>query len=79
MKYFIGNFMVVYLDDILVFSRTKEEHLRHPTLVMRRIQQEKLLIHLKKSYFMNIYLIYLGFWIFSNELKMDLEKVKAIK
>jgi hypothetical protein len=42
MKYFIGKFMVVYLDGILVFSRTKEEHLRHPTLVMRRIQQEKL-------------------------------------
>jgi hypothetical protein len=52
LKDFIGNFVFVYLDDILVFSKTKEDHLRHLTLVMRRLQQEKLLINLKNSSFM---------------------------
>jgi hypothetical protein len=69
----------VYLDDILIFRKTKEEHLSHLTLVMRRLQQEKLLINLKKSSFMKTKLIYLGFVISSNELKMDPEKVKVIK
>jgi hypothetical protein len=59
--------------------RTKEEHLRHLTLVMRRLQHEKLLINLKKFSFMKTKLIYLGFVISSNEMKMDSEKVKAIK
>jgi hypothetical protein len=79
LKEFIGKFVIVYLDEILIFSKTEGEHLRHLTSVMEKLQQEKLLINLKKSSFMKKELIYLGFVISSNELKMDTEKVIEIR
>jgi hypothetical protein len=69
----------VYLDDILIFSKTEEEHLRHLTLLMRRLHKENLLINLNKSSFMKTKLIYLGFVISSNELNMDPKKGKWLK
>jgi hypothetical protein len=63
----------------LIFSKTEEEHLKHLATVMRSLQQEKLLINMKKLVFMKKELIYLGFVISANELKMDPEKVEAIK
>jgi hypothetical protein len=79
LKEFIGKFFIVYLDDILVLSKTKAEHLKHLDIVMKKLQQEKLLINMKKSSFMKTKLIYLGFVISANELKMDPGKVEVIK
>jgi hypothetical protein len=63
LKYFIGKFVIIYLNDILVFSKTKEEHLRHLKLVMKRLEREKVLINFKKSFFRKTELVYLGFLI----------------
>lgn len=43
MRDFIGKLVTVHLDDILVFSQTKEEHLKHVNLVLRRLYEEQLM------------------------------------
>jgi hypothetical protein len=79
LKDFIEKFVIVYLDDILIFSKTKVENLEHLAIVMKRLQQEKVLINMKKSSFMKTELIYLGFVNSANKLRMDLDKVEVIK
>ena len=63
--------MIFYLDDILVFSQAEEGHLKHLRYVLERMQQEKLLINVKKCTFMKTELVYLGFVISRDGLKMD--------
>lgn len=75
---FIGKFVIVYLDDILIFSETKEEHLTHVRYVMEILQLENLLINMKKCTFMKLELLYLGFVISKYGLKMDPKKIEAI-
>ena len=76
LKIFLGKFVIVNLDDILIFSKTKEEHLEHIRQVLQRLKEEKLLINLKKCSFMQEEIVYLGFVILADGFRMDSEKVK---
>ena len=78
LKKFLGKFVIVYLDDILIFSKTLEEHLLHIHSVLERLREEKLLTNMKKCIFAKRELVYLGFIISPEGLKMDPKKVKAI-
>ena len=61
LKDYIGVFVVVNLDNILIFSRKKEEHMKHLEMVLKKLQEEKLIVNLEKSEFMKEELVYLVF------------------
>ena len=74
LKEFLGKFFIVYLDDILIFSKTLEDHMMHICKVFDKLREENLLISLKKCSFVKKELVYLGFLILVEGLQMDPKK-----
>ena len=76
---FLDNFVVVYLDDIMVYSRNMEDHLRHLELVFGKLKENKLYVKLKKCKFLQSSVEYLGHIVGNNSIKPDKNKVEAIQ
>lgn len=72
------NICLVYLDDVLVFSQTFEEHLDHLQQVFNRFRSANLRINGKKCEFLLDELIWLGFKVSSTGVAVDERKVQAV-
>ena len=46
---YIGVFVVVYFDDILVFSKSMKEHLKHVRAVLQTLRKERLFANMKSA------------------------------
>ena len=68
---FIGKFLVVYFDDILIYSNTKEQHLNHLWQVCGTLRKEQLYANLKKCTFMADCVVFLGFVVSATGMSAD--------
>ena len=75
---YLGNFVVVFLDDILIYSRSEEEHLEHLRLVFELLRAHKLYAKESKCEFFKEQVHYLGHIISNKGIMMDPDKVDAI-
>lgn len=76
---FLGKFAVVYFDDILIFSRTLQEHLKHLRQVFETLKLQQSYVNLKKCSFVTESVIFLGYVVSKDGLSVDQSKVDAIK
>ena len=76
---FIGRFIVVYFDDILIYSANQEEHLQHAKEVLSVLRREKFYAATKKCIFMSPKVLLLGYVISGAGLEVDEEKVQAVR
>lgn len=74
----LDKFVVIYLDDILIFSNNEEQHEEHVKLVLQRLQDHGLYAKLEKCEFHQTSISYLGYVISPDGISMDKSKVSAI-
>ena len=75
----IGKICLVFLDDIIVFSKTKEEHLTNLEHIFDLLKEADLKLGLSKCKFMCESVQYLGHVISAKEITPDTEKIEALK
>ncbi|KAK1601654.1 hypothetical protein QYE76_016908, partial [Lolium multiflorum] len=74
----IGKSVVVYFDDILIYSKNLEDHVQHVREVLCILRHEKLFANLPKCHFAQNKLVFLGFVVSANGIEVDSSKVEAI-
>jgi len=70
--------IVVYLDDILIFMKTEEEHERAVQRVLEVLVEHKLFLHLEKCEFYQKQIEYLRLVILENKVEIDPMKVAGV-
>lgn len=76
---YLDSFVVVYLDDIVVYSNTLEEHKQHLREVFKVLQENELYIKKEKCSFAQPEVLFLGHKIKDGRLMMETAKVEAIQ
>jgi hypothetical protein len=79
LRKYIGICVVVYFDDILVFSKSLEDHVVHLRDVLQVLRNERLYANMEKCIFGVDKLVFLGFVVSSKGVHVDETKIDAIK
>ena len=75
---FLDHFVVVYLDDIMVYSQTMDEHVEHLRQVFQALRSNELYVKKEKCSFAQEEVMFLSHIIGRGKIRMDQAKIQAI-
>ncbi|XP_048624125.1 uncharacterized protein LOC125592769 [Brassica napus] len=76
---YLDKFVIIFIDDILIYSKTEVEHKAHLKLVLEQLRNQKLYAKFSKCCFWKREIGFLGHRVSGDGVSVDLEKVKAIE
>jgi Reverse transcriptase (RNA-dependent DNA polymerase) len=76
---YLRKFVMVYLDNILIFSKTKKEHLEYIKSCLQKLRDNKLYAKMKKCTFGKERINYLRYVVLNKRVEVDEKKVEAMK
>ena len=78
LRQFLDDFVIVFIDDILIYSKTLEDHYKHLRLVLQVLRDKQLYAKLSKCDFFQSEISFLGHVINQHGIKMESTKVNAV-
>jgi hypothetical protein len=78
LRAFIDKFMVIYFDDILIYSKSYDAHLEHLSAIFNILRDAHLFGNLEKCTFCNDHVSFLGYVVTSRDIEVDKAKIVAI-
>ena len=75
---YLDEFVLVFIDDILVYSKSKEEHEEHLGIVLRVLREHQLYAKFSKCDFYKTQIQYLGHIISETRIVVDPKNIRAI-
>jgi hypothetical protein len=79
LRSFIGKFVVVYFDDILIYSKSLDEHIEHLRAIFGALRETHLFANLEKCTFCIDRVAFLGYVVTPQGIEVDEAKIEAIK
>ena len=77
-KEYLDKFVIVFIDDILIYSRTREEHVEHLRIALQRLKEKQLYAKFSKCEFWLEDVQFLGHIVSKDGIKVDPAKIEAV-